>query len=84
MPTQLSSPSHAQQSVCSSYYQNQHCIPKPHIELEIDTYYRLGKKRPSSGNFVRTSLSALSLNAAAAIPKTTAPKTAVFAFQFDG
>ena len=48
------------------------------------TYYRLGKNLPSSGNFVRTSLSALSFHIIAVSPTITTPNTAVFAFQFEG
>ena len=51
---------------------------------EGKAYYRLGKNRPGSGNFVRTSLSALTLHAMAVIPTMTAPIIAVFAFQFAG
>jgi hypothetical protein len=49
-----------------------------------NTYYRLGKNRPSSGILVLTSRSALSLHIIAVIPKMTTPITAVFAFQFAG
>lgn len=48
------------------------------------TYYRLGKNRPSSGNFVRYSRSALSFHIRPVSPTMTAPMTAVFAFQFAG
>lgn len=48
------------------------------------SYYRLGKKRPSSGNFVRVSLSALSFHINPVSPTITIPNTAVFPFQFEG
>ena len=48
------------------------------------TYCRLGKKRPSSGNLVLTSRSALTFHIKAVMPKMTTPKIAVFAFQFAG
>jgi hypothetical protein len=48
------------------------------------SYYRLGKNRPSSGNFVRVSLSALNFHIIAVTPKMTTPKIAVFPFQFEG
>lgn len=48
------------------------------------TYYRLGKNRPSSGNLVLVSRSALSFHINPVRPMMTAPITAVFAFQFDG
>jgi hypothetical protein len=49
-----------------------------------ETYHRLGKNLPGSGNFVRYSLSAETLNANAEIPKITAPMMAVLVFQFAG
>jgi len=53
-------------------------------ERVLKTYSLLGKKRPSSGNFVLYSFFALYEKAAAVIPKTTSPMTIVFAFQFAG
>jgi hypothetical protein len=48
------------------------------------THYLLGKNRPSSGNLVLVSLSALSFHINPVNPTITKPMTAVFAFQFDG
>lgn len=47
-------------------------------------HYRLGKKRPGSGNLVLISRSALMLQAIATMPTMTAPITAVFDFQLAG
>lgn len=58
--------------------------PHPPDKHPRRTYYRDGKKRPSSGNFVRVSLSALSFHINPVSPTITMPKTAVFAFQFAG
>jgi hypothetical protein len=52
--------------------------------LPMETYYLLGKNLPSSGNFVRTSLSALNFHIIAVSPTMTIPNTAVLAFQFEG
>ena len=54
------------------------------MRIWVNAYYRLGKNRPGSGNFVRTSLSALTLHTIAVIPTMTAAMTAVFAFQLAG
>ena len=48
------------------------------------THYRLGKNRPSSGNLVRSSRSALMLHAIAVMPMMTPAIIAVLAFQFAG
>lgn len=47
-------------------------------------YYRLGKKRPSSGILSRCSSLALSIQTPARTPDITAPMTKVLAFQFAG
>ncbi len=47
-------------------------------------HYRLGKKRPGSGNLVLYSRSALMLQTTAVMPKMTSPMTAVLAFQLAG
>lgn len=63
-------------------------IPHPHAQSPFPrkeiTHYRLGKNLPSSGNLVRTSLSALNFHISPVRPTTTNPKTAVFPFQFEG
>lgn len=47
-------------------------------------HYRLGKKRPGSGNLVLYSRSALMLQTTAVMPAMTSPMTAVLAFQLAG
>lgn len=52
--------------------------------MDLRTHYLLGKNLPDSGILLRCSRSALTLKAMAVIPRTTAPMTAVLAFQLEG